>query len=145
MRIVIDTNIWIAGLLWRGPAERLLRCAEKGKLTLCMAYQMVLELEEVLAYERLQPRLSILGQTPAQLAAYALSLSSAFSVRRTGTPIVAADPDDDIFLLCAMEASASYVVTHDKHLLTLKSFEGISIVSLEDFMNLESALFSSIP
>lgn len=57
MRIVIDTNIWIAGLLWKGDAWRLLKLAEAGQVQLYLAYPMLLELEEVLAYERFQPRL----------------------------------------------------------------------------------------
>ena len=49
MRLVIDTNIWVSGLLWRGDAWRLLNLAEQGKVELCIAHSMLLELEEVLA------------------------------------------------------------------------------------------------
>ncbi len=134
MRIVIDTNIWVSGLLWRGDAWRLLSLAEDDDIELCMAYPMLLELEEVLAYEKLQHRLSVLQETPAQLATYALSISSVFNVTRSGPPIVVDDPDDDIFLLCAIEAEASLVVTHDRHLLALESYEGIPIVRLNNFL-----------
>lgn len=134
MRIVIDTNIWISGLLWKGDAWRLLNLAEQGKVELCIAYAMLLELEEVLGYDRLQARLATLQETPAQLAAYALKLCSVFDVTRQGLPIVDADPDDDIFLLCAVEAQARYVVTHDRHLLALKSYQSIPIVTLTDFL-----------
>lgn len=133
MRIVIDTNIWVSGLLWQGDAWKLLTLAEEGRLEICIAYPMLLEFEEVLAYDRLQSRLAQLQETPAQLAAYALSISSLFNVSRSGPPIVNADPDDDIFLLCAVAAEASFVVTNDKHLLALGSYEGIPIVKIEDF------------
>ena len=133
MRIVIDTNIWISGLLWKGDAWRLLKLAEQGKVELCIAYAMLLELEEVLGYARLQARLATLQETPSQLATYALNLCSVFDVSRRGLPIVEADPDDDIFLLCALEAQASYLVTHDRHLLALKIYQGIPIVTLTDF------------
>jgi predicted nucleic acid-binding protein len=66
----------------------------------------------------------------------ALNLCSIFDVSRSGLPIVEVDPDDDIFLLCAIEAQASYVVTHDRHLLALKSYQGIPIVTLADFFQL---------
>ena len=134
MRIVIDTNIWISGLLWKGDGWRLLKLAEAGKIELCLAYPMVLELEEVLNYERFQARLQMLDVTSAQLAAYALTLATALDVSRPHLPIVAADPDDDIFLLCAVEARAVYVVTNDRHLLALKSYQGVGIVRLEDFL-----------
>ena len=132
MRIVIDTNIWVSGLLWKGEAWQLLKLAEAGNVELCLAYPMVLELEEVLNYERFQARLQVLNVTPAQLAAYALSLATAIDVSRPHPPIVAVDPDDDIFLVCAVEAQALYVVTNDRHLLALKSYRSIEIVKIED-------------
>lgn len=95
---------------------------------------MLLELEEVLSYDRLQARLNMLQQTPAQLATYALTLCSLFDVSRPGPPIVAADPDDDIFLLCAITAQARYVVTQDRHLLALKVYQDVAIMTLDDFL-----------
>lgn len=134
MRIVIDTNIWVSGLLWKGDAWQLLKLVEAGKVELYLAYPMVLELEEVLNYERFQARLQVLNVTPAQLAAYALNLATAIDVSRPHPPIVAVDPDDDIFLVCAVEAQAVYLVTNDRHLLALKSYQGVEIVKVEDFL-----------
>lgn len=72
--------------------------------------------------------------TPAQLAAYALTLVTAIDASRPKLPIVTVDPDDDIFLVCAVAAQASYVVTNDRHLLALKTYQGIEIVKLEEFL-----------
>lgn len=46
MRLVIDTNIWVSGLLWQGKAWSLLKLAEQGEIEICIAYPMLLELEE---------------------------------------------------------------------------------------------------
>lgn len=135
MNIVIDTNIWISGLLWRGPARRLLDLAESGTVTICVTYAMLLELEEVLSYERLQPRLRKLGFTPSYLASYALQLSRPYDVERAWPPIVDEDPDDDIFLLTAVKAKARYIVSADRHLRKLKTYEGIPIIQIDDFLN----------
>ena len=78
MRIVIDTNIWVSGLLWRGNAWRLLQLAEQGDIELCITHSMLLELEEVLAYDRLRERVSLLDYTPSQLAAFALTMATPF-------------------------------------------------------------------
>lgn len=134
MRIVIDTNVWISGLLWRGDAWRLLKLAEEGLVQICITYTMLLELEEVLGYPRLQKRLTILEQTPASLAAYALHLSYAFDVSRPLLPIVEADPDDDIFLLCAIAAEATCVVTQDRHLLDMENYQSIAIMPVAEFL-----------
>ena len=138
MLIVIDTNLWISGLLWRGMPWRLLRLAEQGRVTLCMNPAMVTELAEVLTYERLQPRLQQLGLTPTELVAYVLTVASIFEVTESEeAPIVAADPDDDIFLHCAVAAGAAYVVSGDHHLLDLEMYAGIRILSVRDFLTRE--------
>lgn len=116
----------------------MLRFAEEGKVELCIAYAMLLELEEVLSYEKFYQRLEKLGQTPSQLASYALDISSPFDVSRSGIlPIVSADPDDDIFLLCAAAAQAKYVVTNDPHLLNMESYQEIPIIKIEKFLDAE--------
>ncbi len=138
MRIVIDTNVWVSGLLWRGIPWRLLCLAEKGQVELCTVPSMLVELAEVLSYERLQPRLEQLGLTPSKLVAYAMNLASIFEVQVTeGIPIVVADPDDDIFLRCAVVADAAYVVSGDHHLLALGEYAGIPILTIRDFLTRE--------
>ena len=136
MRIVIDTNIWVSGLLWRGMPWKLLCLAEEGEVELCITPSMLVELAEVLSYERLQPRLQQLGLTPAEPVAYALNLASVFEVPE-GDPIVVADPDDDIFLRCAVVADAIYVVSGDSHLLDLGEYAGIPIITVRDFFTKE--------
>ena len=135
MLVVIDTNLWVSGLLWRGMPWRLLRLAERGRVTLCMAPAMVAELAEVLTYERLQPRLQQLGLTPAALIAYVLNVASIFEVPESEkASIVVADPDDDIFLRCAVVAGAAYVVSGDHHLLDLENYAGVPIITVRDFL-----------
>ena len=130
---MIDTNVWVSGLLWRGMPWKLLCLAEAGEVELCIAPSMLVELAEVLSYERLQPRLEQLRLTPEELVAYALSLASVFEVPE-GDPIVAADPDDDVFLRCATAASAAYVVSGDRHLLDLGEYVSIPILTVRDFL-----------
>ncbi|UCC86525.1 MAG: putative toxin-antitoxin system toxin component, PIN family [Anaerolineales bacterium] len=133
MRVVIDTNVWVSGLLWQGMPWSLLCLAEAGKVELCVAPAMLVELAEVLSYERLRPRLEQLQLTPAELVAYAINLASVFDVSE-GAPIVADDPDDDVFLRCASVAGADYVVSGDRHLLNFSEYAGIRILTDREFL-----------
>ena len=45
-----------------------------------------------------------------------------------------ADPDDDIFLRCAISVRADYVVSGDGHLLDLEYYAGIPIVTVRAFL-----------
>lgn len=133
MRIVIDTNVWVSGLLWRGAPWELLRLAEAGQVTLCTTPGILSELADVLAYERIRPRLDQLGLTPAEAVGYAMNLASVFEVPQ-GQAIVLADPDDDVFLWCAQAGEASYIVSGDHHLLDLETHAGIPIVTAHHFL-----------
>jgi putative PIN family toxin of toxin-antitoxin system len=134
VRAVIDTNVWVSGLLWQGPAWRLLRAAEDGHFEICISQALLLELAEVLDYERLQPRLQQLGLTSDHLVAFALGLATPFDVSRSGPPLVAEDPDDDIVLLCAEVAAAAVVVTSDRHLLRLERFGAARILTVDAYL-----------
>ena len=138
MRIVIDTNIWISGLLWSGAPWQLLRLAELSQITICMSPPMLQELRQVLAYPLLQPRIEQLGFNQADLIAYVLNLTSLFQIEPIfETPIVTADPNDDMFLVCAITAQAKYVVSGDRHLLDLANYENIPIIFIQNFFQQE--------
>jgi len=60
---------------------------------------------------------------------YAEIVSPRFSLS-----VVQDDPDDDKFLECAIEFQAEYIVSGDKHLLSLGSYQGILIVNPRRFI-----------
>ena len=49
------------------------------------------------------------------------------------------DPGDNMVLACALEAGAQYIVTGDPHLLNLKEYRGVHILSVADAAVLFSA------
>jgi uncharacterized protein len=136
VRIVIDTNIWVSGLLWRGLPWQLLRLAETERVEICMTEVMLEELSEVLRYTRLQSRLQSIGFTSDELITYVSQLATFFEsppISSSDAPLVAADPDDDIFIHCALVAGAGYLVSGDHHLLEMQHYAGISILTVHDF------------
>ena len=73
------------------------------------------------------------GEIEAVLTSLALN---AFWVEDQGltSPIIAADPSDDVYLLAAAEGEADFVVSGDRHLLALRKFEGIPILTPREFL-----------
>jgi len=49
---------------------------------------------------------------------------------------VDADPDDNKFIECAVASRAGYIVSGDKHLLNLKSYQGIQIMKAANFLDM---------
>jgi predicted nucleic acid-binding protein len=51
----------------------------------------------------------------------------------TAVGAVAADPDDDAVVAAALESRARYIVSEDQHLVSLGNYEGIRVLSRDDF------------
>lgn len=128
MLLVLDTNVVAAGLLWQGSPNRLVEEAFDGKIELATSPALLIELEAIL------PRAKFARQVAKQ------SLSVAGLVLRYAelaklvhptpiAPVVLDDPDDDHVLACALAAPADLIVSGDRHLLKLREYRSIPIVS----------------
>jgi len=54
-----------------------------------------------------------------------------------GAPLIVADPDDDVFLYCAVAAGAACVISGDQHLQTLGEHACIPILTIREFLSQE--------
>jgi len=71
-------------------------------------------------------------------------LTNAISIiPRTIERVIVADPKDDAILACALEGKASYIISGDEHLLALREYRGIKILTPRDFVL--NVLRESIP
>ena len=97
------------------------------------------EIKKVLDYPRIRRRLK---SDHREIEEYLLTLQLLSSMvdPRTEVDIIKVDPTDNEYLACAKEARADYIVTGDLHLLDLKAFEHIQIVTPRQFVGvIESA------
>jgi hypothetical protein len=133
MQIVMDTNVWVSGLLWRGAPWQMVRLIEDGAIEVYITQEIVSELRRVLHYARLQRRLNEMQQTVDNLITTVVNLTTTVETRGI-EPVVLADPNDDMFLSCALFAGVQYLVSGDHHLLDLKEWRGIQIVTVNDFL-----------
>jgi putative PIN family toxin of toxin-antitoxin system len=67
MRVVLDTNTVISGLLWQGPPRQILSLVREGKITLFASSAMLAELSDVLQRKKFATRLNAAGVTVAEL------------------------------------------------------------------------------
>jgi len=109
-RLVLDTNVVIAGMLWHGPPRELLEAAVNGTITLATSAALIDELARSLRYPKLAGRLSRLRLSAGAIVARYVLISEAF-VQATIAPSVPSDPDDDHVLACALAANADLIVS----------------------------------
>jgi len=126
---VFDTNILFSGVGWRGTPYRCLLAARAGKVFGVTCQEILDELAE-----KLKDKLYF---SPSQVTDTITDLLSFHRLVRITKTIkaVAADPEDDKVLECAVLGGATHIVTGDhRHLLPLKSYQGIPIVTAADFL-----------
>lgn len=127
MRLVLDTNTVLSGLLWQGSPGALIDAAIAGTVELCGSTALLDELHEVLHRPKFTRRLADRAVEPLILfGGYAALIT--LVVPALIAPTVLRDPDDDMILATALAARADLIVSGDLDLLDLGSFAGIEIV-----------------
>jgi putative PIN family toxin of toxin-antitoxin system len=138
VRAVLDTNIVIAGLLWRGPSHALLGHVMDGRLQCFSSAPLIEELRRVLGYGKLAGRIGSLNTTATRLADDYRTLIE-MAIVADISPAIAADPEDDVLLATALGAGAEIIVSGDAHLLNLKRYQSIDILTpVQALLRLES-------
>lgn len=136
MKLVVDTNTLISGLLWQGPSARLLSGALGGQAQMFLSLPLLLELQETLQHPKFAQRLAGRGETAATLTARFRAACHEATPARIMPPPGLRDPDDAHVLACAAGAEADAIVTGDNDLLALGSFEGIPIIKAAEALKL---------
>ncbi len=129
MRIVLDTNLLVSGIISTGLPRQLVDAAKAGAFELCTSEMLLDELLDVISRDKFAARLAQAGLTPLaivdDLRALAVVVSPSMVAR-----VVLADPDDDHVLAAALTGVADLIATGDKRdLIPLGSYQGIPIVT----------------
>lgn len=137
MRIVVDTNIVISGLLWHGSPRHMLDAARNGAVTVFTSAELLAELEDVLRRPKLASLIARVPSTSDELVDAYRALATVVTASPLPTP-VSADPDDDAVLACAIAADAEVIVSGDDDLLRLASYQNIPILTASALLALLS-------
>ncbi len=128
MRLVLDTNVVVSGLLWDGSPRRLLRMGRGDEIRLFTSAPLLAELTDVLSRPKFEKKIIASLLSVDELVDLYAELAAL--VRPNPVPRLAPDPDDDVVIGTALAARANFVVTGDRGLLSLATFDGGRIASV---------------
>jgi uncharacterized protein len=128
VRLVADTNTVISGLLWGGTPGRLMDLAVQGQIKFVTTLPLLAELEGVLARNKFSAQLSKRGLSVSDVFDGYVALVETVAPAKI-TPTITRDPADDQVLAAALAGKVDLIVSGNAHLLDLKLFRGIEIVT----------------
>jgi putative PIN family toxin of toxin-antitoxin system len=133
MTVVIDTNVILSAILFGGKPKQVLEKALSGSIQLAISESLVNELQGVLQRPKFELSAQLVHTIVSEYASIAswIEPSEHFNV-------VVDDPSDNHFIDCAVAAKADYLITGDRHLLSLGTFRMIKIVSVDSFIDIFS-------
>jgi putative PIN family toxin of toxin-antitoxin system len=132
LKVVFDTNIFISAfVIPGGKAEEVYLRVLRGDFDLCSSVAILTETAQKLRDK--------FGWPENQIVRLLQAISKVATVIKTRPHLhVLADEPDNRILECAVKAAADFIVTGDKHLLSLKIFQDIRIITLSNFLEILS-------
>jgi putative PIN family toxin of toxin-antitoxin system len=133
-KAVLDTSVMVSvAFAKEGLAKELRDMIADEAFTLVISKEMMAELYRVLHYPRIRkqfhPSEEDIDEFIGLILEKAILTSGSYSLHR-----IKDDPTDDMFLACAMEAEADFLVSRDAHLRNLKQFRGTKIIDVRGFI-----------
>ena len=128
---VLDTNVYIAAFLSKSPTSptnEILDRWEAGEFVLLFTDAILDEVVEKFDAKGIEREITLNLVARLERTAERVEVAEVPAV-------VAADPDDDVVLACAVNGRADYLVTYDPHLLDLgEEYQGVKIVKALPFL-----------
>lgn len=131
LKVVLDTNIFISGILVRkgNPSIIIKAWKRSHKYQLFITEEIIQEILRVM--RRLNISEKIVNEWEKVININAIKIFADKKVE-----VIKDDPTDNKFLDCAKECQADYIVSGDKHLKNLNRFEKTHIVNPKEFLKI---------
>jgi len=120
MRVVIDTNLWLSGLMLPGSVPgHIVRAASMAQITAVLSEPMLQELRRALHYHRIRPRIALSDEELERYLAELHYITEMVDIADS-TARVPRDRRDDIVLATYLASGADDLLTGDDDLLSLR-------------------------
>jgi len=131
LRVVVDTNVLVSGLTFKGKPREILDLIWRGDIDACISSFILKELEETLKKDFSWDRDQI------KHAIEKIKAKTILIQPKTKVSVIKAKDDDNRILECAIEGKVHYLISGDKkRLLSLKEYQKIKILSPAEFLKL---------
>ena len=127
---VLDSNIYISSVFWNSAPYIIVKKAINQEFSAYISSHIIYEIRKVLArdFDLQKQEIDDIVDALQQFTSFVEPKEKIVEIRE--------DPDDDKILECAVACKAKYIVSYNNHLLKLKVFRGIKILTPKQFLDL---------
>lgn len=128
-KVFLDTNILISALGWNGKPRVIFEKCLHSELELVTSPNQIDELKRVMDY----PKFNFTEEQKAKFISVILEIAVMVGIPGE-VKVIVDDPDDDAMLETAVVGNVDYLISGDPHLLKLKEFAKVKIVTASEFL-----------
>lgn len=134
-KVVFDNNVWISIIFNKTLGREFNRLLESEIIEVFASEEILGELARVLNYPKIISSFEK-AEISLEIVLKEISMKVIFVNPKEKINKIEKDPSDNIFLECAVESKAKFIVSGDKHLLELRKFRNIEIITPREFLNI---------
>ncbi|MCG2691218.1 putative toxin-antitoxin system toxin component, PIN family [Microgenomates group bacterium] len=129
-RVVLDTNVYLSGIIFGGNCRHILDLMIKKEIKVVISPAILLEISQKLKqkFKWSQNQIFTVIKT---LIKSTKAVQPKIKIR-----VVKMDKSDDKIIEAAVTGRVNYIISGDKHLLKIKKYQGVKIVTPADFLSI---------
>ena len=130
MRAILDTNVFVSGIFWEGNfCSQIIDKWRNKEFELVSSIEILDELVKTLKDFKIQMPDAMIEEWRNLIIENSIIVEPT-----TKLDVIKEDPDDNKFLEAGVTGKANFIISQDNHLLKLKEYQGIKIVSPEELL-----------
>ena len=130
MREILDTNVFVSGIFWEGNfCSQIIDKWRNKEFELVSSIEILDELVKTLKDFKIQMPDEMIEEWRNLIIENSIIVEPT-----TKLDVIKEDPDDNKFLEAGVTGKANFIISQDNHLLKLKEYQGIKIVSPEELL-----------
>ena len=134
VKVVLDTNVWISIFLRKTLSREFFDIIKVRKIEIYITEEILKEISKVLIYPKINELLKFSGVSEKEIIRNIIE-NSKLVKSKFKLELIKEDPEDNKVLECALQARANFIVSGNKHLLKLKKFKRMKILTPREFLD----------
>lgn len=133
IKAVVDTNVLVSSIISsKSSPAKIINYWQERKFVLVTSEKILQETRRVLNYPKISKKYHFNKEKVNELI-HGFSLFSEVCKPAKKISVIQQDPEDNKFLEAALTAKVDFIVSGDSHLLNLKKYQGIKILTAKEF------------